>query len=90
MVPMQDPSLAAKRLEGLRALGLRGFEIGTHINGVALGDARLQEICAAAEQADLALTNDPCIRSGSIGREAGQSSPPLPRSRSRQHFPPFR
>jgi aminocarboxymuconate-semialdehyde decarboxylase len=59
MVPMQDPSLAAKRLGDLRALGLRGFEIGTHINGIALGDGRLQEVYAAAEQADLAIMIHP-------------------------------
>ena len=59
MVPMQDPSLAAKRLGDLKALGLRGFEIGTHINGIALGDARLQEVYAAAEEADLAIMIHP-------------------------------
>jgi aminocarboxymuconate-semialdehyde decarboxylase len=59
MVPMQDPSLAAKRLGDLKALGLRGFEIGTHINGIALGDARLREVYAAAEQADLAIMIHP-------------------------------
>jgi aminocarboxymuconate-semialdehyde decarboxylase len=59
MVPMQDSALAVERMEELKSIGLRGFEIGTHINGVALGDARLQEIYAAAEQADLALMIHP-------------------------------
>ena len=59
MIPMQDASLAVKRLGDLKLLGLRGFEIGTHINGIALGDARLQEIYAAAEQADLAIMIHP-------------------------------
>jgi aminocarboxymuconate-semialdehyde decarboxylase len=40
MVPMQDAALAARRLEEVSSLGLRGIEIGTHINGIPLGDAR--------------------------------------------------
>lgn len=59
MIPMQDPSLAVKRLGELKSVGLRGFEIGTHINGTALGDLRLQEIFAAAQQADLAIMIHP-------------------------------
>ena len=55
MVPLQDPSLAARRLSEVKALGLRGVEIGTHINGVALGDARLDEFYAAAQEANLAI-----------------------------------
>jgi hypothetical protein len=46
MVPVQDPALAARRLETVRSLGLCGVEIGTHIAGVPLGDARLNEFCA--------------------------------------------
>ena len=59
MAPMQDASLATKRVEEIKSLGLSGLEIGTHINGVALGDARLHEIYAAAEQADLAVMIHP-------------------------------
>jgi aminocarboxymuconate-semialdehyde decarboxylase len=59
MVPMQDPSLAARRLEGVKSLGLRGIEIGTHINGIPLGDARLDEVYATAEQAGLMLMIHP-------------------------------
>jgi aminocarboxymuconate-semialdehyde decarboxylase len=59
MVPMQDPSLAVQRLAEIRSLGLRGIEIGTHINGIALGDERLHEIYAAAEQAGLAVMIHP-------------------------------
>jgi aminocarboxymuconate-semialdehyde decarboxylase len=59
MVPMQDTSLAIRRLEEIKSLGLRGIEIGTHINGIALGDARLHEIYAAAEQAGLAVMIHP-------------------------------
>jgi aminocarboxymuconate-semialdehyde decarboxylase len=59
MVPMQDASLAVKRLEEVKSLGLRGVEIGTHINGIPLGDARLHDIYAAAEQAELMVMIHP-------------------------------
>jgi aminocarboxymuconate-semialdehyde decarboxylase len=59
MVPMQDASLAVRRLAELRSLGLRGIEIGTHINGIALGDTRLHEIYAAAEQTGLMVMIHP-------------------------------
>jgi len=53
MVPMQDPVLAVKRLEEIKSLGLRGIEIGSHINGIPLGDPSLHEVYAADEQAGL-------------------------------------
>jgi aminocarboxymuconate-semialdehyde decarboxylase len=59
MVPMQDVSLAIKRLDEIKSLGLRGIEIGSHINGVPLGDVRLHEIYAAAEQAGLMVMVHP-------------------------------
>lgn len=59
MVPMQDTSLAVRRLEEIKSLGLRGIEIGTHINGISLGDAQLHEIYAAAEQGGLAVIIHP-------------------------------
>jgi aminocarboxymuconate-semialdehyde decarboxylase len=59
MVPMQDAPLAIRRLEELRSLGLRGIEIGSHINGIPLGDPRLHDIYAAAEQAGLMVMVHP-------------------------------
>jgi aminocarboxymuconate-semialdehyde decarboxylase len=59
MVPMQDVSLAAKRLDEIKSLGLRGIEIGTHINGIPLGDTRLHEFYAAAEDAGLMVMVHP-------------------------------
>src|SRR6266481_5084456 len=38
MVPLQDPDLAARELERLRADGLHGVEIGTNVNGKPIGD----------------------------------------------------
>lgn len=64
MVPMQDPGLAAKRLRELKSLDLRGFEIGSHINGVAMGDQRLHEVYAAAEELDLSIMIHPLHPAG--------------------------
>lgn len=74
MVPLQDPALAARRLESVKALCLRGVEIGSHINGVPLGDARLDVFYAAAEAADLCLLVHPLHPAG-LERMAGR--PPL-------------
>jgi aminocarboxymuconate-semialdehyde decarboxylase len=71
MAPVQDPALAARRMAGISALGLCGIEIGTHINGVALGDPCMHELYAAAEQADLAIMNHPLHPSG-MERMAGR------------------
>jgi aminocarboxymuconate-semialdehyde decarboxylase len=64
MVPVQDPALAARRLETFKSFGLRGIEIGTHINGIPLGDARMNEFYAAAEEADLAILVHPLHPAG--------------------------
>lgn len=72
MVPVQDPALAARRLADVRALGLGGIEIGSHVNGVALGDARMDELYAAAEEAGLAVMIHPLHPSG-MERMAGRA-----------------
>ena len=59
MVPMQDAALAARRIDEIKSLGLRGIEIGTHINGVPLGDGGLSDVYAAAEQAGLMVMIHP-------------------------------
>lgn len=71
LAPVQDPALAARRLADIKALGLCGIEIGTHINGVALGDMRMHELYAAAEEADLAIMIHPLHPSG-MERMAGR------------------
>lgn len=71
MAPVQDPALAARRLAGIKALGLRGIEIGTHVNGVALGDPCMHELYAAAEEADLAIMIHPLHPAG-MERMAGR------------------
>jgi aminocarboxymuconate-semialdehyde decarboxylase len=64
MVPIQDAELAVRRLDEIKALGLRGIEIGTHINGLTLGDVRLNEFYAAAEQVGLTVMIHPLHPTG--------------------------
>ncbi|HYL31568.1 MAG TPA: amidohydrolase family protein [Stellaceae bacterium] len=55
MVPLQDPELAARELERLMKDGFRGVEIGTNVNGVAIGDPRFESFFAAAERLGAAI-----------------------------------
>src|SRR5207248_3040110 len=64
-IPLQDPDLAAKELERcVRDLGLRGAEIGTHVDANAhsgridtlnLDNASLQPVWSTAEQLNAAI-----------------------------------
>jgi aminocarboxymuconate-semialdehyde decarboxylase len=55
-VPMQEPRLAIPELERcVGPLGLAGIEIGTHINGWNLDDARVFEVLEAAEEIGAAV-----------------------------------
>ena len=73
MVPLQDPALAARGLASVKALGLRGVEIGTHIDGAPLGDSRFDEFYAEAEAEDLCLLVHPLHPAGlrADGRPSG-------------------
>jgi aminocarboxymuconate-semialdehyde decarboxylase len=52
-VPMQDPALAVRELERcVRELGLRGVQIGTHVNGRNLDDPAVVEVLRAAAALD--------------------------------------
>jgi aminocarboxymuconate-semialdehyde decarboxylase len=51
-LPMQSPPLAVRELERCMTLGLRGVQIGSHVNGVNLDDPALFEVFAAAEALD--------------------------------------
>ena len=56
MVPLQDPYRAAEELAVLkRDYGLHGVEIGTHVMGKDLGDARFKVFFAAAEELGMAV-----------------------------------
>jgi aminocarboxymuconate-semialdehyde decarboxylase len=64
-IPLQDPNLAARELERcVRDLGLRGAQIGTHVDAnqhfgrldtLNLDNAALQPVWSAAEQLDAAI-----------------------------------
>jgi aminocarboxymuconate-semialdehyde decarboxylase len=54
-VPMQDPEVAARELERLMRDGFRGIELGSNINGAALGDPKFDVFFAAAEELGAAV-----------------------------------
>lgn len=54
-VPMQDADLAIKELERCKRIGLHGVQIGTHVEGVNLGEPRLLSVFQACEELDLAV-----------------------------------
>ena len=55
MICAQDPARAVRQLAALKVAGFHGVEIGSHINGVALGSDKLWAIYEAAEALDLAI-----------------------------------
>jgi aminocarboxymuconate-semialdehyde decarboxylase len=64
MVPMQDVELATKRLDDIKRQGLCGVEIGTHIDGVPLGDPKLSKFYARAEELGLLVFVHPLHPAG--------------------------
>jgi aminocarboxymuconate-semialdehyde decarboxylase len=52
MIPLQAVALAIHELERLMKSGLKGVEIGTHVNGVYPGDARFRPFWEACESLD--------------------------------------
>lgn len=55
-VPLQDVDAAIRELEhGMRHLGLVGVELGSNINGVALGDPRFDPFFEACEELGAAV-----------------------------------
>ena len=64
MVCMQDAPTALRQLERVKRMGFRGIEIGTHINGVALGAQALWPIYEAAEALELAIFVHPLHPAG--------------------------
>lgn len=54
-LPMQEPELAIKELERCKRIGLVGVQVGTHINGVNLGEPRLLPVFQACEALDMAV-----------------------------------
>ena len=49
-VPMQDPEAAARELQRLMRDGFAGVELGSNVNGAALGDPKFEPFFAVAEE----------------------------------------
>jgi aminocarboxymuconate-semialdehyde decarboxylase len=64
MVCAQDVPRAVRQLQNVRALGFAGIEIGTHINGAALGSEKLWPLYEAAEALDLSIFIHPLHPAG--------------------------
>ena len=54
-VPLQDVDLAIRELEYLMKNGFRGVELASHVEGMALGDPRLEPFFTACEQMGAAI-----------------------------------
>lgn len=54
-IPMQAPDLAIKELERCKKIGLKGIQIGSHVNQWNLSEPELFPIFAAAEELDMAV-----------------------------------
>jgi aminocarboxymuconate-semialdehyde decarboxylase len=64
MVCMQDVPRAVRQLQKVKSLGFAGIEVGTHINGVALGSETLFPLYEAAEGLDLGVFVHPLHPAG--------------------------
>lgn len=54
-IPLQAPSLAIKELERCRKIGLKGIQIGSHVNDWNLNAPELFEVFKACEELDMAV-----------------------------------
>lgn len=55
MVPLQHPDTAAKEVEQLARAGFSGIEIGSNVNGTAVGDPRFHPFFQAASENNMAV-----------------------------------
>ena len=54
-LPMQDPGMAIHELERCKRIGLKGVQVGTHVEGVNLGEPQLFPIFQACEELGMAV-----------------------------------
>jgi aminocarboxymuconate-semialdehyde decarboxylase len=54
-LPMQEPELAIQELERCKRIGLVGIQVGTHINGVNLGEPKLLQVFEACQELGMAV-----------------------------------
>jgi aminocarboxymuconate-semialdehyde decarboxylase len=73
-VPLQDLDRAIAELEhAVGTLGLAGIELGTNVNGMVLGDARLEPFFAVAERLGAAIFVHP-LRPAGMDRLVGPAN----------------
>jgi len=70
VIPLQDPDRAAAELQRIADLGLRGAEIGSHVNGVPIGDTRFAAVFQEAERLGLGLFVHTMPRADEVGVDA--------------------
>ena len=59
-LPLQDPAAAVDELRrAVRELGLRGAQVGPHVEGIGLDDPTLRPVLRAAEELDVPLVLHP-------------------------------
>lgn len=66
IIPLQDIPLAIEELQRLIKSGLKGVEIGTHVNGVYPGDARFRPFWEACESLDALVFIHPVEGGGRV------------------------
>ena len=54
-IPMQDTKLAIKELERCKSIGMKGIQIGSHINDLNLDEPAFFPIYEACEELDMAI-----------------------------------
>lgn len=54
-VPLQDTELSVRELERIKRIGLAGIQIGSHVEGLNLGEPRLLPVFQACEELDLCV-----------------------------------
>lgn len=54
-LPMQDTELAIRELERCKRIGLKGVEVGSHVQGLNLGEPQLFSVFQACEELGMAV-----------------------------------
>lgn len=68
-LPMQDPKLAIQELERCKKIGLKGIQIGTHINEWNLNEPQVFEVFRACQDLDMAVFVHPWDMMGKSSME---------------------
>lgn len=68
-LPMQDPKLAIQELERCKKIGLKGIEIGSHVNDWNLNEPQVFEVFRACQDLDMAVFVHPWDMMGKSSME---------------------